>query len=73
MQVKVEFDTTPKMSTYLAAWVIAPFKSVSAQTETNKINVAVVTSKEKIDQVNNSIFKLINQKFFRRHLPWTPL
>ena len=71
MQVKVEFDTTPKMSTYLAAWVIAPFKSVSAQTETNKINVAVVTSKEKIDQVN--ILKLLNHKFFRRHLPWTPL
>ena len=39
------------MSTYLAAWVVAPFQTVSAETETNKINVSVVTSKEKIDQV----------------------
>ena len=40
------------MSTYLAAWVVAPFQTVSAETETNKINVSVVTSKEKIDQVD---------------------
>ena len=40
------------MSTYLAAWVVAPFQTVSAETETNKINVTVVTSKEKIDQVD---------------------
>ena len=40
------------MSTYLAAWVVAPFQTVSAETETNKINVTVVTSKEKIDQVS---------------------
>ena len=40
------------MSTYLAAWVVAPFQTVSAETETNKINVSVVTSREKIDQVD---------------------
>ena len=71
MQVKVEFDTTPRMSTYLAAWVVAPFESISAETETNKINVSVVTSKEKINQVN--ILNFLSHNFFRCHLPWTPL
>ena len=50
--MRVEFAQTPRMSTYLVAWVVAPFQAVSAETETNKINVSVVTSKEKIDQVD---------------------
>ena len=37
------------MSTYLAAWVVAPFESISALTKTNKINVSVVATKEKLD------------------------
>ena len=52
--MRVEFAQTPRMSTYLVAWVVAPFQAVSAETETNKINVSVVTSKEKIDQVGLS-------------------
>ena len=50
--MRVEFAQTPRMSTYLVAWVVAPFQAVSAETETNKINVSVVTSREKIDQVD---------------------
>ena len=50
--MRVEFAQTPRMSTYLVAWVVAPFQAVSAETETNKINVSVVTSKEKMDQVD---------------------
>ena len=48
-QIKTEFNMTPKMSTYLAAWVVAPFESISALTKTNRINVSVVATKEKLD------------------------
>ena len=47
-----EFEETVEMSTYLVAFVVCDFTSVSKLTKKN-VNVSVIATPDKIDQVSN--------------------
>ena len=48
------------MSTYLLAFVICEFETVTKQTPTNKINVSVIAAKNKIDQTQFALDAAVN-------------
>ena len=52
IQVRNEFVTTEKMSTYLVAFVICDFALSSEQTPTHNITVSVIAAKDKLDQAD---------------------
>ena len=52
IQVRKEFATTEKMSTYLVAFVICDFALSSEQTPTHNITVSVIAAKDKLDQAD---------------------
>jgi len=58
--VRDEFQVTKKMSTYLVAFVICDFETVSEQTRTNNISVSVIASKDKIDQADFALHTAAN-------------
>ena len=54
-QVRDEFEESVEMSTYLVAFVVCDFTLVSKMSKKN-VNVSVIASPDKIDQVFISFF-----------------
>ena len=60
IQVRNEFQVTKKMSTYLVAFVICDFGKMTEKTVTNKINVSVAASADKLDQAEYALHTAAN-------------
>ena len=74
VQVRNEFQVTKKMSTYLVAFVICDFGKLTEKTVTNKINVSVAASADKLDQAQFALHTAANitdfyEKYFGIRYP----